>query len=112
MIDGKRVKVLGVTSKNRLPNMPGVPSLAEAGVPNFAMQSWQGVFSPAGTPKAIVDRLGKEIAAIVALPEVQDKLRNMGVEPDGRPSGPFAEFQRAEIAKWNQVIKAAGIQAE
>ena len=112
MIDGKRVKVLGVTSKNRLPSMPGVPSLAEAGVPNFAMQSWQGVFAPAGTPKAIVDRLGKEIAAIVALPEVQEKLRNMGVEPDGRPSEPFAEFQRTEIAKWDQVIRAAGIQAE
>ncbi|UUZ77077.1 tripartite tricarboxylate transporter substrate binding protein [Polaromonas sp. P1(28)-13] len=88
MIDGKRVKVLAVTAKNRLPNMPGAPSLAEAGVPGFEMQSWQGVFAPAGTPKPIVDRLDKEIAAIVAMPEVKDKLRNLGVEPDGRgPNG-------------------------
>lgn len=112
MIDGKRVRVLGVTSRNRLPNLPGVPSLAEAGVPNFEMQSWQGVFAPAGTPKPIVDRLATEIAAIVATPDVQEKLRNLGVEPDGRAAEPFAAFQAAEIAKWGKVIKDAGIQAE
>ena len=112
MIDGKRVKVLGVTSKTRLPNLPGVPSLAETGVTGFEMQSWQGVFAPAGTPKAIVDRLGKEIAAIVAMPDVQDKLHNLGVEPDGRTSDAFTAFQHAEIIKWGKVIKDAGIQAE
>ena len=112
MIDGKRVKVLGVTSKNRLSNMPDTPSLAEAGVPGFEMQSWQGVFAPAGTPKAVVERLDKEIASIVSMPDVKEKLRNLGVEPDGRSSERFAEFQRAEIAKWGKVIKDAGIQAE
>lgn len=112
MIDGKRVKVLAVTSKARLPSMPSVPSLAEAGVPNFEMQSWQGVFAPAGTPKAVLERLSKEIAAIVAVTEVQNKLRNMGVEPDGRTSERFLEFQNAEIAKWGKIIKDAGIRAE
>jgi len=112
MIDGKRVKVLAVTAKNRLPNMPDTPSLAEVGVPGFEMQSWQGVFAPAGTPKPIVDRLGKELAAIVAMPDVKEKLRNFGVEPDGRTSEKFSEFQRAEITKWGKVIKDAGIQAE
>lgn len=112
MIDGARVKALAVTSRNRLASLPGVPTLAEAGVPNFEMQSWQGVFAPAGTPQPIVDRLGREIAAIVAMPEVQDKLRNMGVEPDGRGPSPFVAFQRAEIAKWGKVIKDSGIQAE
>lgn len=112
MIDGKRVKVLGVTSKAHLASLPGVPTLAEAGVPNFEMQSWQGVFAPAGTPKPIIDRLNKELAAIVALPDVQAKLRNMGVEPDGRGSAGFTEFQLAEVAKWGKVIKDAGIQAE
>lgn len=112
MIDGKRVKVLAVTSKNRLPNMPDTPALSEVGVPGFEMQSWQGIFAPAGTPKPIVDRLGKEIAAIVAMPEVKEKLRNFGVEPDGRTTEKFSEFQRAEITKWGKVIKDAGIQAE
>ena len=112
MIDGKRVKVLGVTSKARLASLPGVPALAETGVTGFEMQSWQGVFAPAGTPKAVVDRLGKEIAAIVATPDVQDKLRNLGVEPDGRTTEAFTTFQHAEIIKWGKVIKDAGILAE
>lgn len=112
MIDGKRVKALGITSAKRQPGLPDVPTLAEAGVPNFEMQSWQGVFAPAATPKPIVDRLGREIAAVVALPDVQAKLRGLGVEPDGRSSEAFTAFQRAEIAKWGKVIKDAGIQAE
>ncbi len=112
MIDAKRVKVLGVTSKSRLADLPGVPSLAEAGVAGFEMQSWQGVFAPAGTPQPIVDRVAREVAAIVATPDVQARLRNMGVEPDGRVSAPFAAFQRAEVAKWGKVIRDAGIQAE
>ena len=86
--------------------------LAASGVPNFEMQSWQGVFAPAGTPAAVVDRLAKEIAAIVALPDVQGRLRNFGVEPDGRTADAFAAFQRAEITKWSKVIQQAGIQAE
>jgi len=112
MIDGQRVKVLGVTSSRRLANMQDVPTLAEAGVPGFEMQSWQGVFAPVGTPKPIVDRLGREIAALIALPDVQEKLRKLGVEPDGRASEAFIAFQRAEIAKWGKVIQDAGIQAE
>ena len=112
MIDAKRVKVLGVTSSQHLASLPGIPTLAEAGAPKFEMQSWQGVFAPAATPKAIVDRLGRELAAIVAMPAMQDKLRNLGVEPDGRQTEAFAAFQRAEIAKWGKVIQDAGIQAE
>jgi len=112
MMDGKRVKVLGVTSRAALRSLPGVLPLAESGVPNFEMQSWQGVFAPAGTPRPVMDRLGKEMAAVVALPEVQEKLRNLGVEPDGRIADAFADFQRAEIDKWGKVIKDAGIQAE
>lgn len=112
MIDGKRVKVLAVTSKSRLANMPNVPSLAEAGIPNFEMQSWQGVFAPVGTPQAVVDRLSTDIAAIVAMPDVQAKLRLLGVEPDGRASKDFATFQLAEIAKWGKVISSANIKAE
>jgi tripartite-type tricarboxylate transporter receptor subunit TctC len=112
MVDGKRVKILGVTSKNRLASLPGVPTIAEAGVPGFEMQSWQGVFAPAGTPASVVDRLAKEIAAILATAEVQEKLRTMGVEPDGRLAAQFSEFQQTEMVKWAKVIKEAGIQAE
>jgi tripartite-type tricarboxylate transporter receptor subunit TctC len=112
MIDAKRVKVLGVTSSQRLASLPDIPTLEETGVPKFEMQSWQGVFAPANTPKPIVERLGRELAAIIATAAIQEKLRTMGVEPDGRQAEAFGVFQRAEITKWGKVIQDAGIQAE
>ncbi|WP_438857958.1 tripartite tricarboxylate transporter substrate-binding protein [Achromobacter spanius] len=112
MIDSKRVKVLGVTSAAPLADLPGVKPLAELGLPGFEMQSWQGIFAPAGTPAPVVDRLARELAAIVKTPEVRAKLLTLGVAPDGRGSAAFSQFQRSEIDKWGKVIKDAGIQAD
>ena len=112
MIDAKRVNALAVTSKQRLGSLPDVPTLAELGLPGYEMQSWQGVFAPAATPAAVVDKLNRELAAIVANPEVQARMRRLGVEPVGGTAASFAEFQRAEIDKWGKVIREAGIKAE
>ncbi|KRC83297.1 Tripartite tricarboxylate transporter family receptor [compost metagenome] len=112
MIDSKRVKVLGVTAAAPLADLPGVKPLAELGLPGFEMQSWQGIFAPAGTPAPVVDRLGREVAAIVNSPDVRAKLLMLGVAPDGRGSAAFSQFQRSEIDKWGKVIKDAGIQAD
>ena len=112
MIDGKRVRALAVTAKARLPALPDVPALAELGLPGFEMQSWQGVFAPAGTPPAVVERLSRELAAIVRQPDVQATMRNLGVEPVGSSAATFADFQRSEIDKWGKVIRGAGITAE
>jgi len=112
MIDSKRVKVLGVTSAKPLADLPGVLPLAELGLPGFEMQSWQGVFAPAGTPAPVVDRLAREIQAIVKSSQVHAKLMTLGVAPDGRDSAAFSQFQRNEIEKWGKVIKDAGIQAD
>ncbi|MHC8945976.1 tripartite-type tricarboxylate transporter receptor subunit TctC [Advenella incenata] len=111
MIDSKRVKVLGVTSAKALADLPGVKPLAELGVPGFEMQSWQGVFAPAGTPQAVVDKLAHEIAIAVKMPEFGAKLRQLGVEPDGRGSKEFGAFQAAEVQKWHKVVQEAGIKA-
>ena len=111
MIDAKRVKVLGVTSARALDDLPGVKPLAQLGVPGFEMQSWQGVFAPAGTPQAIVDKLAREVAIAVKMPEFSAKLRQLGVEPDGRGSSEFAAFQKAEVQKWRKVVQEAGIKA-
>ncbi|MDQ2137501.1 tripartite tricarboxylate transporter substrate binding protein [Alcaligenaceae bacterium A4P071] len=112
MIDAKRVKVLGVTSAKPLDDLPGVKPLAEQGLPGFEMQSWQGIFAPAGTPAPIVAKMATEIAAVVKIPEVRAKLLQLGVQPDGRDSAAFATFQLAEIEKWRTVIKDAGIKSE
>ena len=111
MIDSKRVKVLGVTSAKALADLPDVKPLAELGVPGFEMQSWQGVFAPAGTPQAVVDKLAHEIAIAVKMPEFGAKLRQLGVEPDGRGSKEFGAFQAAEVQKWHKVVQEAGIKA-
>jgi len=112
MIDSKRVKVLGVTSAAPLADLPQAQPLAELGLPGFEMQSWQGIFAPAGTPAPVVDRLAREIAAVVNTPEIRAKLLMLGVAPDGRGSAEFSQFQRSEIEKWGKVIKDAGIQAD
>ncbi|MEI2417900.1 tripartite tricarboxylate transporter substrate binding protein [Orrella sp. JC864] len=112
MIDSKRVKVLGVTAASVLPDLPQAKPLAELGLPGFEMQSWQGIFAPAGTPAPVVDRLAREIAAAVQDPEVRAKLLTLGVAPDGRGSEEFTQFQRSEIDKWGKVIQDAGIQAD
>jgi tripartite-type tricarboxylate transporter receptor subunit TctC len=85
-----------------------VKPLAELGLPGFEMQSWQGIFAPAGTPAPVVDRLARELAAIVKTPEVRAKLLTLGVAPDGRGSAAFSQFQRSDIDKWGKV----GIQAD
>ncbi|MCA3186094.1 MULTISPECIES: tripartite tricarboxylate transporter substrate binding protein [unclassified Cupriavidus] len=112
MLDGKRVRAIGVTSTHALPGLPGVQPLADQGLKGFEMQSWQGIFAPAGTPKPIVDRLASEIAAVVATPAVQQRLRTLGVEPEGKSSAAFTAFQRAEVSKWGKIIQAAGVVPE
>lgn len=112
MIEAKKVKVLGVTSAKRLPELPSVPTIAEAGIPGFEMQSWQGVFMPSGASAQLVQKLSKDLSEVIKNPEVQAKLRAMGVEPDGRGSKEFSEFQRAEVTKWAKVVKDAGIKAD
>jgi len=112
MIDAGRVKVLGVTAPSVLPDLPQARPLAELGLPGFEMQSWQGIFAPAGTPAPVVQRLAREIAAAVDTPEVRARLLTLGVAPDGRGPAEFAQFQRNEIDKWSKVIQDAGIQAD
>ena len=76
------------------------------------MGSWQAVFAPAGTPQPIVDRLHAEIMKVVATPEVQARLKAFGMIPSTMSPAELGAFQKAEVAKWAQVIKAAGIRAD
>ena len=111
-IQSGKLRPIAVTSSRRLESLPDVPTIAEAGEKGFDMGSWQAVFAPAGTPKPIVDRLHAEIMKIVATPEVQARLKSFGMLPSSMTPAQLADFQKAEVAKWGQVIKAAGIKAE
>lgn len=111
-IQAGKLRPIAVTSSKRLESLPDVPTIAEAGEKGFDMGSWQAVFAPAGTPKAVVDRLHAEIMKIIATPEVQTRLKAFGMQPSTMTPAELAEFQKAEVAKWAQVIQAAGIKAD
>jgi tripartite-type tricarboxylate transporter receptor subunit TctC len=92
--------------------MPNVPTVAESGVPGYEVVSWQAVFAPAGTPKPIVDRLHAEITKILKEPEMQERLGKLGMQGSDMSIDQIKTFQKAEVAKWAQVIKAGNIKAE
>ena len=106
--DGK-LHALAVTAAARSPALPDVPTLDELGIKGQEAETMQGVLVPAGTPQPIVDLLQSEIARIVALPEVKDKLLVQGLEPSGMSQAEFAAYHKADIAKWKKVIEDAKI---
>jgi tripartite-type tricarboxylate transporter receptor subunit TctC len=109
--DGK-IRALAVTSKTRAAALPEVPTMAEAGYPDVEGSSWTAVVVPAGTPKEIIASLHRMIAAIVALPDIKERLGGLGYEPIGSTPEQCAEFFKTETAKWSKVIRASGIRAE
>ncbi len=114
-LQGGRLRAIAVTSAKRLASLPDVPTVAESGLPglaNFEVLSWQAIFAPAGTPTPVVSRLHDEIERILAEPEMQGKLKGFGMEPAKMTSAQITSFQQAEVAKWAQLIKAAGIKAD
>jgi tripartite-type tricarboxylate transporter receptor subunit TctC len=103
------VRALAITSSERHPSWPDVPTLAEAGVPDVEVWLWTGFFAPARTPAAIVARLQKETARVVRLPEVLDGLGKLGVDPVGGSSDELRTRLARDIEKWTAVAKAANI---
>lgn len=106
------LKPLAVTSKRRFSGLPDVPTVAESGVPGYEASAWNGIAAPAKTPRAIVERLNKEINAALASPEVRQRLQGLGVEAQGSTPEQFREFLVAEIAKWRDVIERAKIERQ
>jgi tripartite-type tricarboxylate transporter receptor subunit TctC len=103
-----RLRPLAVTTARRSPELPDVPTVAEAGVPGYEATSWFGMFAPAGTPAPVVARLNAALAKVLADPEVKKKLAEQGAEPYSEKPEQFAEFIRQETAKWSKVVKDSG----
>ena len=106
-----RVRALGVTTGKRFPPLPDVPTIAEAGVPGYAMSNWYGMLVPAATPRANVMKLSAELARILNLPEIKDRLTNQGAILVGSTPEEFAAFLRSEIATAAKIVKASGMSA-
>ncbi|WP_439587343.1 Bug family tripartite tricarboxylate transporter substrate binding protein [Hydrogenophaga sp.] len=99
---------LAVTNPQRSTSLPDLPTVSEAGVPGYEAIQWFGIATPAGTPAAVVQRLSTEFRAILAMPDVQAKFRELGFEVVGNTSDEFGQFLRAEDQKWKKVADTAG----
>ncbi|WP_066270731.1 tripartite tricarboxylate transporter substrate binding protein [Hydrogenophaga palleronii] len=108
-IQSGKLKALAVTTKERAPAMPGVATMAESGYASFEAVAWFGVLAPAGTPAPIVDKLSREINAVLKMPEVNAKLVSMGANVTGTSPAEFRGFMAAEINKWVPVVQRAKI---
>jgi tripartite-type tricarboxylate transporter receptor subunit TctC len=109
------IKAYAVTAKTRLASAPDIPTTDEAGLPGFYISIWQGMWAPAGTPKAVIDKLNGAAMDAMADPAVQSRFRDLGQDippPDEQTPEAFAAFQKAEIDKWWPLIRAAKIRSE
>jgi tripartite-type tricarboxylate transporter receptor subunit TctC len=111
-INGGKIRALAVTSAQRLPVLPNVPTVAEQGYPNFEATTWLGLVGPAGMPAESVARINAEVVNLLARKDVQDKLAAEGSLPTPGTPAQFGEFMRVEHAKWGALIREAGIKLE
>lgn len=110
-----KIKVYGVTTKTRVPSLPDVPTLNEAGLPGFEVAVWHGLYAPKGTPKPVIDKLSAALQASLKDPNVKQRFAELGTEPvDTSKATPEAlrTFLKSEIGKWGPIIKKAGVYAD
>jgi tripartite-type tricarboxylate transporter receptor subunit TctC len=111
-IRGGKLRALAVTTATRAPSMPDLPTIAEAGVPGYDSSSWNAIFVPAGTPRAIVERLNKEFDAILRSKETVDYFASQGAESGGGTPEQLDTFVRNETAKWAKAVKDSGAKVD
>ena len=111
-IKGGKLRALAVTSPKRSPELPDVPTLAEAGFPGMVMTTWYGVFAPAGTPTAVVNKLHDEIMATLKHPDVQKRIAGLAGEPGTMTIAEFAALNRSDFERYGKLIRESGIKLE
>jgi len=107
-----RLKGLGLSSAKRAGSAPDVPTFIESGLPGFVVDSWVGILAPAKTPRAVVERLQSNIAAVLQLPDVRERYAVLGIDPVGNRPDEYAAQIRADLERWGPVVKQAGIKIE
>jgi tripartite-type tricarboxylate transporter receptor subunit TctC len=106
------LKAIAVTTLGRSSALPNVPTVAESGVPGFDFSTWYGVWAPASTPSAIVNKLSSEIGHITRLPDIRERFLALGAEPVGNSAEDFAAFNKTELAKWARIVKQSGARVD
>jgi len=111
-VQAGRLRMLAAATAKRWPTMPDLPTIAEAGVPGFAVENWYGMLVPARTPKEIVATLNTELLRVLALPDVKERLATNGMIPFPSTPEQFAAYIKAETAKWAKVVKESGARVD
>ena len=111
-IKAGKLRALAVTSRTRAPVLPEAPTMIEAGIADFEVVLWTSLFAPAGTPRAVVEKLQQQIAAILRLPDVAERMAALGIEPVGSTPAQLAAVLRADVEKWTAVAKSANVKAD
>lgn len=111
-VEAGKLHPIAVSSRTRSPSLPNTPTFIEAGVPDFEASSWVGILAPAGTPRPVIDRLNKELNALLTSPEVVERLAKLGIVATPGTPEQFGEQMKADLAKYGPVVKAAGIKAD
>ncbi|MDB5922707.1 MAG: bug [Betaproteobacteria bacterium] len=112
MLGSNKVKAIGVAANERTPLLPGVPTIAESGIPDFEVMNWFGIVGPASMPRTVVDRLNQAINRVVQSPDSRKKFASLGFLPRGTTPEELERHIKAELARWSGVIKSQGIKAE
>lgn len=107
-----KLRALAVTSAKPSALLPGVPTVAEQGVPGFDVSAWNALYAPKGTPAAVITRLNAEVAKVLAQPDTQQRLLQLGHEPVGGTPAELAAFEKTEREKWGPIIRKAGLKAD
>jgi tripartite-type tricarboxylate transporter receptor subunit TctC len=108
-----KIKVLGVTTLNRVAAAPEIPTLSEASLPGFELVAWQGIVGPAGMPRPIVDQLAAQIEKLLANPSIRAKLTEITLEPlTGSTPDKFAAYVKTEVDRWAMIVKNSGVELE
>lgn len=111
MVKAGKLRPIAVTSATRSPVLPDVPTVQESGVAGYEVTSWYGVFAPAGTSGAIINKLHSELTNGLKAPDIVERLSTLGAEPSGKGPEEFGRYVREEIKKWAEVVQASGAQA-
>ncbi len=111
LVKAGKLRLLAVTTAKRSPLSPDTPTMAEAGVKDFEMSSWQAVYAPKGTPKPIVDKLNGEIVKILKAPDTREKMQDtMGIEVVASSPEELTKLMQSEIPRWTALVKKSGAQ--
>lgn len=107
-----RLRALAVTSPQRDPSLPDLPTISESGLPGYEVGSWYGLLAPAGTPAPIVEKLSKVVAQLVRRPDIKQKLLERGATPVGDTPAEFASYINSELKKWAPIVRASGARVD